>query len=276
MKVLTHNKRAVKRIDILKYVLLVFLITWLPWFIAMLSQRNFSTTTVRILLLAGLMGPAATAWLFVRKMPENVKRNFLKRMVDVRLVSAKGLLFILFIPVLLPLLSVSLSTLTGNTFHQLQLSEEATESLPLFLTFLLYTFLIGPLPEEIGWRGYFLDSLLKGYNVLQSSFMVALVWALWHVPLFFIEGYPLQAFTASPLMLFTFFGNFFPLCILYTWLYCSNQRSILAAILFHFSVNFAGTIVQIDPTTELIQFILLLLLALYLILLHKNIFLDNK
>lgn len=193
-----------------------------------------------------------------------------------RLISANGHLFILFVPILLPLLPVFFSTLTGSTLHQLQLVEEATESFPLFLFFLQNTFLIGPLPEEIGWRGYFLGSLMKDYNGLQSSLTVALVWGLWHVPLFFIEGYPLQAFTESPLMLFTFFGNFFPLCILYTLLYCSNKKSILAAVLFHFSINFADTIFLMEPTTELIQFVLLLLFALCLVLQHRNIFLENR
>ena len=48
--------------------------------------------------------------------------------------------------------------------------------------------IIGPLSEEIGWRGYALERLQTRWNALTSSLIVGLVWALWHLPLFMMVG----------------------------------------------------------------------------------------
>ena len=48
--------------------------------------------------------------------------------------------------------------------------------------------ILGPLSEEIGWRGYALERLQTRWNALTSSLIVGLVWALWHLPLFMMVG----------------------------------------------------------------------------------------
>ncbi len=47
--------------------------------------------------------------------------------------------------------------------------------------------LIGPLSEELGWRGYALDALQARWSAAASSLVVGLAWSLWHLPLFFIQ-----------------------------------------------------------------------------------------
>ena len=42
--------------------------------------------------------------------------------------------------------------------------------------------------EEIGWRGYLLPVLQQRWSALVSSLAIGLLWALWHVPLFFLVG----------------------------------------------------------------------------------------
>lgn len=53
---------------------------------------------------------------------------------------------------------------------------------------LLSLLILGPISEEIGWRGYALDRLQTKWNALVSSLMVGLVWGLWHGPLFYMVG----------------------------------------------------------------------------------------
>ncbi len=48
---------------------------------------------------------------------------------------------------------------------------------------------LAPLMEELGWRGYGVDSLRSRLNLFKTSLLFGLLWALWHVPLFFIQGY---------------------------------------------------------------------------------------
>ena len=42
--------------------------------------------------------------------------------------------------------------------------------------------------EEAGWRGYLFPCFCKNRHVLLSSFLVSIIWVLWHLPYFFISG----------------------------------------------------------------------------------------
>lgn len=55
----------------------------------------------------------------------------------------------------------------------------------LFAGFVL---VLGPVPEEIGWRGYALDRLQNRWSALGASLGPRRGWAAWHIPLFFMEG----------------------------------------------------------------------------------------
>lgn len=58
----------------------------------------------------------------------------------------------------------------------------------------------GPLGEEVGWRGYALPLLLQRYNTLVASIILGVVWALWHLPVFVLPGFPQSD---GPFLLFT-------------------------------------------------------------------------
>ena len=51
------------------------------------------------------------------------------------------------------------------------------------------TFLGGPLFEEPGWRGYALPRLEAQIGPFRASMLLALLWAGWHLPLFFYPGW---------------------------------------------------------------------------------------
>ena len=51
----------------------------------------------------------------------------------------------------------------------------------------LFVLVIG---EEIGWRGFLLRGLLNRQSPLVATLVVAVVWTLWHSPLYFIPGMP--------------------------------------------------------------------------------------
>ena len=47
---------------------------------------------------------------------------------------------------------------------------------------------IGGLGEETGWRGYLQPALQQRFSVLPAAGLIAVAWAAWHVPQFFLIG----------------------------------------------------------------------------------------
>lgn len=60
---------------------------------------------------------------------------------------------------------------------------------PLFATiFMIPMMLIGGGLEEAGWRAILQPELEKKFSFIVSTIMVSIIWWLWHLPLFFIQG----------------------------------------------------------------------------------------
>src|SRR3546814_20952371 len=45
----------------------------------------------------------------------------------------------------------------------------------------------GALGEELGWRGFALPRLLELMDARRASLLLGLVWAVWHLPAFFLS-----------------------------------------------------------------------------------------
>ena len=86
--------------------------------------------------------------------------------------------------------------------------------------------------EEIGWRGYALPNLAKRFGFARASLVLGVLWAGWHLPIFFIQG-------ADK------YGQSFPVYLLQvtalsvaaTWLYVHTNGSLLPVMLMHSAVN---------------------------------------
>jgi membrane protease YdiL (CAAX protease family) len=109
----------------------------------------------------------------------------------------------------------------------------------LFLTraaMLLPLLILGPLSEELGWRGYALDRLQARWNALASSLILGVIWSLWHLPLFYIVG------TSQYLYDIPFLGFMLgttTVSVLYTWAYNNTGGSIWSAVFFHWVYTYA-------------------------------------
>ena len=86
--------------------------------------------------------------------------------------------------------------------------------------------------EEVGWRGYALPRLATHLGLRGASVLLGVIWALWHLPLFFLHG------SGSD-------GQSFPIYLLHatalsvamSWLYWKTRGSLLLVMLMHASVN---------------------------------------
>ena len=114
---------------------------------------------------------------------------------------------------------------------------------PLYMFFPLFImkfFLDAGLGEELGWRGFLLPRLQTRYSALVSSIIVGIVWGLWHLPLFMLEGmsptYEMgQAWGVVPALLGYTVVVVIPYSILFTWMYNNTKGSLLLAFVFHAS-----------------------------------------
>lgn len=86
-----------------------------------------------------------------------------------------------------------------------------------------------------GWRGYLLDPLQERLTALGGGLAVGLVWAVWHLPLFYI---PSETIYYQNLFL-GFAVSITLLSVLMTWVYNSTNGSLLPALLMHTSWNWA-------------------------------------
>ena len=257
----------------LHFFILVLIITWIPWLTAIATQSSLDSTLGKILVFSGGIGPTLSALILIyRYKSRALQKDYWRRIFNLKLIDKQGYLFILLFFPIMASLAVFISTFFNGSFGQFQIVDEVRSNIILLVTFILFTFLFGPIPEELGWRGFWLDELRTKYNGLTASIIIGCTWAAWHVPLFFINGYPIQDMVGHHLKMFVFFADLLPKAIIYTFVFYKNNRSTFSAILFHFMCNFTGTIIEIDPLTEFIQFILLTIVATTLIVTNKDIF----
>ena len=238
------------------FCLLVFPYTWFFWGTAIFSLQSFDSFSGKLLLFTGLIGPLVVTLFLVRNFDLGRKEDLLQQVYDYKRIDASGYLLLILLPLVITSLSILLSALFGYSLSQFAPDPRVTFSLLSFFLFLASTFLIGPLPEEIGWRGYLLDAWLEKYTPLKASLMVGLVWAAWQLPLFFVLGYPLHRDAVEQLFIPIYLLSIFPKSILFTYVYLRFNRSILAAILLHFSINFIVLILQVELVTAFIELVL--------------------
>jgi uncharacterized protein len=124
-----------------------------------------------------------------------------------------------------------------------------------FAAFVAFILIIGPLPEEIGWRGYLLDRLQLRWNALAASLVLGLIWWSWHLPLFVLPGY-FDAFGRASPTPWDFLWGILPAAVLYTWVYNNTDRSVLAVIVLHFMHNFTGEFLGMDEAVRSIRLVL--------------------
>ena len=255
------------------YIPFVLVLTWTPWLLAVSTGRGIENFAVKVLLLGGLLVPALVALVFILLSEEaEYHWDYWRRVFDPTLISRSSFRVMLLLPPAVTVAAILLSFLLGESMTQLRLVPQIRAHIPSILIFIFYTFFIGPFPEELGWRGYWLDKLKLRMSGLQASLLIAAVWALWHVPLFMVKGYPLQARAENPLLLAFYFLDLFPKSVIFTYLFFKNQRSTLAAILFHFMINFTGQLFELAPLTEGLATALYLLAAIFLAVRHKEIY----
>jgi uncharacterized protein len=86
--------------------------------------------------------------------------------------------------------------------------------------------------EEIGWRGYALPLMSKKIGLTMASILLGIIWATWHLPLFYIAG--ADTFNQSfPLYALQVTG----LSVIMAWLFWRVNGNLLPLMVFHAAIN---------------------------------------
>jgi CAAX protease family protein len=124
--------------------------------------------------------------------------------------------------------------------------------LQMILTIVVMYIIVGLVNgEELAWRGFALPRLQAKYNALTSSVVLGVIWALFHLPLFFTATGSSQA----EMSFVSFLISTISITVLYTWMYNNTRGSVLMAYLFHASANTWTQVFSIDHTNHLIDWI---------------------
>jgi len=242
-------------------------LSWLFWTpIALLGWEPFSMPGVVLFALGGL-GPAATEFvLILRDADPEYVRDYKQRVIDYRRIGPRwALVVLLFFPVVNGI-ALGIVVLTGGPLPAFETATDLIADPITILPYAGFILLFGPLPEELGWRGYALDGLQARWSAFSASLILGILWAAWHLPLFFMEG-SFQAELGLLTPQFAFYtGSIVVSSILYTWIYNNTNRSTLSAILFHFMTNFSGELMGLGDRARLYQFGLILLAATLVVL----------
>lgn len=124
---------------------------------------------------------------------------------------------------------------------------------PYFLPMILFISIIsGPLNEEFGWRGYSLDILMKKYGFFGSSALLGFIWAIWHLPWYFMPGQAqYELLQESVYDAFLFIPSTILLSFVVSFVYIETNRSILAGAMTHMMSNLMTNQLLMPTTTEM-------------------------
>lgn len=255
------------------FFILIFAVTWTFWFAApYLGDPINSDPIFLMFMLAGLFTPFTTALcLIFTSKNDALKSTFSNKLFNIKLIKWKTIpLFLILFPASI-IISVLISTLFGYSFDQFTIADEFSFSIGGIPTLLVL--LLAACFEELGWRGYAVESLNNKFNYFEATAIFGVLWSLWHLPMFFIpESYQAELLQEDFILVINFFVSIIPLAFIISWFCKKNSGSILGAILIHSIVNLSQEFFLVSPYTKCIQTLILIVIAAIFIIVDRNVF----
>ena len=184
------------------------------------------------------------------------------------------LLYAVVIPIAISFLIIWTAMVTGLGTQQIFVLEDGMVNTPFipggpvpFGTFLAQAVIGGlfgilvtcifTFGEELGWRGFLQNKLVRQFGFYPAILLLGLYWGIWHAPIIYdgynFPGYPLLgALVLMPLLALGFSG-------VLAWL-TIRAGSLWPAVLAHATINsFAGRLVylpgfEVEPLTRYLLF----------------------
>jgi membrane protease YdiL (CAAX protease family) len=222
-------------IPLIVFTALAWGMSWLIWLPQVAEARGWIDGSASIYLhLIGGIGPAVAAILVTwRWSGRPGLRRLARQATAVR--DWRWNLLGLLGPVALFLVAVVIARVADGTWPDLSrfggTDEYAALGVGLYWLANLIFYGFG---EEIGWRGVLLPRLQAHMSALSATLILAVIWTLWHIPLFaFVDGYVAMDLAGFGGLFFSFLTG----ALIMTWIYNGSGGNLLALALFHASLD---------------------------------------
>lgn len=237
--VLDDSLRAVRSNcarDLLLFFLLAYAVTWICFGTVAIKQISPSSPLGIVLILLGAFAPSIAALTVTARAEGKSGVLALLRRVAKWQVAGRYYIFALTFTVAIKLTAaVIIRAATGAWPHF------GAEPL-ILIPFAIAISTPVQAGEEIGWRGYALPRLASRFGLAWASLILGVIWAMWHLPQFFIRGGDSygQSFVVFSVGVVAF-------SVVLAWLYWRTNGSLLLSMLLHAAYNNSKDVV---PSTS--------------------------
>lgn len=258
------------------FYVLSTIIPWTFWIVTgkLSREPNPNMSLISGLGFLGLLTPMITAFWLIHK-ETGLKKDLGRRLFNFKSIKPVYLILTLFLMLASILLAQAVSLLFGYSANQFTITGHYTFSSGVFPVWFLL--IIAPIIEELGWHTYGTDVLRTKFNLFYTSIIFALYWGIWHIPLSTIKNYYQSNLVETGLLYgINFLVSIFPFVIIMNWLYYKSNRNIIVPIIFHITAGYFNEIFNTDPMSKVIQTVILLIFAGWIIFKEKDFFFDKK
>ena len=133
----------------------------------------------------------------------------------------------LFLVIGIPLLFLCSNALDGTLFSE----PFPFSSVAAAVSAVAFMMVLGPM-EEFGWRGVAQPLLQRSLAPFWAAIVLGIIWAIWHLPAFFLSGVPQGSLSFPP-----FFIAAVAISLIITPLFNSSGGSILLPAMIHWQLN---------------------------------------
>ena len=220
------------------FYVLATAVTWVCYIPLVLDAHGRLSIDLDLQSLLGLtaiMAPTLTACVLAAV---RGGRGELRRLLDMAVrvrFAARWYLVVLLVPFAVPLAAVAVESLLSGTAPAAWLVAPTTWTLA--------TFWMAAVGEDLGWRGYALTRALGQWGPVKASVVHGSLWALWHLPMFFMPG-TAQNDQVFPMFLLQLIGA----TMIFVRIFIGTGGSVAAMMLMHATANLAFNTVPVFAT----------------------------
>jgi membrane protease YdiL (CAAX protease family) len=156
----------------------------------------------------------------------------------------------------LPAVKIAGAILNGTPFQGWLVVHPFNQILGITL-FMLF---LGPV-EEFGWRGFLLPLMQRIMTPALAGLVIGFLWAVWHIPAFFLEGAPQTAWSILPFIIGVTAAG-----VIMAVAYNKTKGNLLFPVLLHWQLNIAFW-----PEAQPWENYLYVVLAVLLLWIHREV-----